>query len=94
MDNCIDPKVIEILKQLDATKNSVIIAGRGAVDSNREAQVTIKILREDNELLMRKNQELHEDKNRDDKGVWASILSMMVSWVLVAVFYVYTVLGG
>lgn len=94
MDTCIDPKVIEILKQLDATKDSVIIAGRGAVDSNREAHVIIKALREDNDSLLRKNHSLRDDKKRDDKAVWVSTVSMIASWILVAVFYVYTVLGG
>lgn len=94
MDTCIDPKVLAILKQLDDMKDSVIIAGRGAVDSNREAHATIKQLREENELLARKNQMLHDDKKRDDKAVWASTWSMVASWILVAVFYVYTVLGG
>lgn len=94
METCIDPKVLVILKQLDDMKDSVIIAGRGAVDSNREAHVTIKQLREENELLARKNQMLHDDKKRDDKAVWASTVSMISSWILVAVFYVYTVLGG
>ena len=93
METCIDPKVIEILKQLDATKDSVIIAGRGAVDSNREAHATIKQLREENEFLVNKNRSLHDDKKRDDEAVWVSTVSMIVSWILVAVFYVYTVLG-
>lgn len=94
METCIDPKIIEILHQLDATKDSVIIAGRGAVDSNREAHVTIKQLREENETLARKCRSLRDDKKRDDKAVWASTWSMIASWILVAVFYVYTVLGG
>ena len=94
METCIDPKVIEILKQLDATKDSVIIAGRGAVDSNREAHATIKQLREEKDELTRKNRSLHDDKKRDDKAVWASTWSMIASWILAAVFYVYTVLGG
>lgn len=94
METCIDPKVLAILKQLDATKDSVIIAGRGAVDSNREAHLIIKTLREDNDSLLRKNQSLRDDKKRDDKAIWASTVSMIMSWILVAVFYVYTVLGG
>ena len=94
METCIDPKIIEILKQLDDTKDSVIIAGRGAVDSNREAHVTIKQLREEKDKLTRENQSLRDDKKRDDKVVWASTWSMITSWILVAVFYVYTVLGG
>ena len=94
METCIDPKVLAILKQLDDMKDSVIIAGRGAVDSNREAHATIKQLREENEALMRKNRSLRDDKKRDDKAVWASTVSMIASWILVAVFYVYTVLGG
>lgn len=94
METCIDPKVIEILKQLDATKDSVIIAGRGAVDSNREAHATIKQLREENETLARRNRALHDDKKRDDMAVWASTVSMIVSWILFVVFYVYTILGG
>lgn len=94
METCIDPKVIEILRQLDATKDSVIMAGRGAVDSNREAHATIKQLREENELLMRENQSLRDDKKRGEQVVWASTWSMIASWILVAVFYVYTILGG
>jgi len=94
METCIDPKVIEILKQLDATKDSVIIAGRGAVDSNREAHTTIKQLRTENETLARRNQSMHDDRKRGDNAVWASTVSMIASWILVAVFYVYTVLGG
>lgn len=90
METCIDPKIIEIL---DATKDSVIIAGRGAVDSNREAHATIKQLREEKDKLTRENQSLRDDKNRDDKVVWVSTWSMIASWILVAVFYVYTVLG-
>ena len=93
METCIDPKVIEILKQLDATKDSVIIAGSGAVDSNREAHATIKQLREENETLARRNRSLRDDRERDDEAVWVSTVSMIVSWILVAVFYVYTVLG-
>ena len=94
METCIDPKVIEILKQLDATKDSVIIAGRGTVDSTREAHATIKQLRVENEFLMNKNRALHDDKKRDDKAVWVSTVSMIVSWILFVVFYVYTILGG
>ena len=94
METCIDPKVIEILKLLGETKDSVIIAGRGAVDSNREAHATIKQLREENETLARRNRALHDDKKRDDKAVWVSTVSMMLSWILVTVYYVYTTLGG
>ena len=94
METCIDPKVIEILKQLDATKDSVLIAGRGAVDSNREAHATIKQLREEKEALMRKNQSLHDDRKRGDNAVWASTVSMIASWILLTIFYVYTALGG
>lgn len=94
METCIDPKVIEILKQLDATKDSVIIAGRGAVDSTREAHATIKQLRVENEFLMNKNRALHDDKKRDDKAVWVSTVSMIVSCISFAAYYVYTTLGG
>lgn len=94
METCIDPKVIEILKLLGETKDSVIIAGRGAVDSNREAHATIKQLREENGFLMNKNRALHDDKKRDDKAVWVSTVSMIVSWISFAAYYVYTTLGG
>jgi len=94
METCVDPKMIAILKQLDDTKDSVIIAGRGAVDSNREAHAAIKQLREEKDELIRKNQSLRDDKKRDDQVVWASTWSMIASWILVAVFYVYTILGG
>lgn len=94
METCVDPKMIAILKQLDDMKDSVIIAGRGAVDSNREAHVAIKALREEKDKLTRENQSLRDDKKRDDKAVCISTVSMIVSWILVAVFYVYTVLGG
>ena len=94
METCIDPKVLAILKQLDDTKDSVIIAGRGAVDSNREAHATIKQLREDKDKLTRENQSLRDDKKRDDKVVWASTVSMIASWILAFVYYGYTVLGG
>ena len=79
---------------LGETKDSVIIAGRGAVDSNREAHATIKQLRVENEFLMSKNRALHDDRTRDDNAVWVSTVSMIASWILFAVFYVYTMLGG
>lgn len=94
METCVDPKMIEILRQLDATKDSVIMAGRGAVDSNREAHATIKQLREEKDDLTRKNQSLLDDKKRDDQVVWASTWSMIASWILAFVYYGYTVLGG
>ena len=94
METCIDPKVIEILKQLDATKDSVIMAGRGAVDSNREAHATIRQLRVENELLKGHIAVSHDEAVRGNKVIVASTTSMITSWILFAVFYVYTTLGG
>lgn len=94
MDNHIDPKMTAILTQLDKTKDSVIEAGRGAADDNRLSHTTINELRKENELLREHIAVVYDDRKRGNKATEVSTVSMIVSWILVAVVYVYTILGG
>ena len=87
MDNHIDPKIKEILNELDRMKDSVIVAGRSAADQDREANAVIKTLRCELECA---NNVIAQDRrviNGANKIIEASTISMIISWVFAAVCF-------
>lgn len=81
MDNNIDPKITAILDQLDAMKDSVITAGRGAADHGRLNKELRCELDDANCLIAADRVALR----RANKIVDASTILMIVGWSLAAI---------
>ena len=87
MDNHIDPKVTEILRQLDSMKDSVIIVGRSAADVNRVSHTTIEALRCELEAAKGCNAAFRRNIKMADRVSDASTISMIVGWLLAAICF-------
>lgn len=88
MDNHISPEMKAILNQLDAMKDSVIIAGRSEADQNNESHASIKALRCELECANNHNDSLRKQLKSESKIAEASTVLMIISSIASAVWFI------